>query len=249
MLNLEDCNCSLRWVVLETESATEDIVAAGRFLLNDAENTAVVDVLCSVGEDENIRNRRYSALLQKVESSVWSLSCTSITLEVSSWRTDVQDILIGAGYSDIGGHLDCSKLADSYLKPTLILRYAKDFKLQKKNENVSTQGSAVVSNEKKENTTSKVVEKVVKTTSSAECENSASEVDINAATKSGDIPKPLPKKQKKAQIPSDGMDASNIMFANMMEFTEFESPPGANKVPGLEDLMSNLFKALRSENK
>jgi hypothetical protein len=125
--DLFDCRCRRRWIVLENPSPDEDIVAAARFLLDTEKKSAVVDLICSIGDDIDTRNWRYCALLKKLESIVRSHSCLSVLIEITNWRTDSQDLVTSVGYVDSGGRLDESQRSLSFLKQTMVLEFKKEF--------------------------------------------------------------------------------------------------------------------------
>ena len=133
-----DCQC--RWLVLETPAPEEDLVAAARFILDFERKLSVVDILCSTGEDNEVHDFRLSAILRKLESIVWGHSLKSIIVEVSSWRSDVQEQLHFLGYRDCGGRLYDKE--HSLLKPTMILEYRKE--LNSKSPSNSTASTAII---------------------------------------------------------------------------------------------------------
>ena len=117
-------DCQSRWLVLETPAPEEDVVAAARFTLDFERKLSVVDILCSIGGDDEMRGFRLSAIVKKLENIVLGHSFKSIILEVSSWRSDVQEQLNSLGYRDCGGRLYDEE--HSLMKPTMILEYRKE---------------------------------------------------------------------------------------------------------------------------
>ena len=135
--NLFGKNCQSKWLVLETPSPEEDIVAAGRLILDFARKISIVDILCSVGDDDVVRAFRFSTLLRKLENIVLGHNFNTIILEVSSWRTDLQEQLTSLGYKDCGGRIYDEE--HSLLKPTMILEFRKDLYIESPlNSKVST---------------------------------------------------------------------------------------------------------------
>jgi hypothetical protein len=114
--------------VLETPSPEDSVVAAARLHLDSSKEAAVIEYLCSIGDNIDELNGRFLALLTKIESIAYSQNYHNILVNISSWRDDTQRLLTAAHYADIGGCLDESHASLSYTKPSMILCFKKELK-------------------------------------------------------------------------------------------------------------------------
>lgn len=288
-LDLFDCRCKRRWIVLENPSPDQDIVAAARFLLDIEKKSAVVDIICSIGDDVDTRNWRYCALLKKLESIVRSHSCLSVLIEITNWRTDSQDLVSRVGYVDSGGRLDESPRSLSFLKQTMVLEFKKEFlPIEKENEKRIAEkefNDAQAVLDLSESILSGVVDSVCVTDVAfenvVEVGSEAGKVDgkkVITESNNGSVTEPetatssptvglsetskgMNEDQKSATSFSENVfintviDDSGILDSVILTSTKETVVGNEKPVPvpvpregGMEGLMSQLFRALRSEN-
>lgn len=127
-------NGKARWVVLETQPPEELVIAAARFLLDTERRVGLVDVLCATSSDLDctkvditaMERSRLTILIRKLEGVVWSHHFTALIIDVPSWRTDVQDFLTELGYEDRGGHCWPEDSSQQLTKHTMILGFRKN---------------------------------------------------------------------------------------------------------------------------
>ena len=127
-------NEKARWVVLETQPPEELVIAAARFLLDTERRVGLVDVLCATSSDLDctkvditaMERSRLTILIRKLEGVVWSHHFTALIIDVPSWRTDVQDFLTELGYEDRGGHCWPEDSSHQLTKHTMILGFRKN---------------------------------------------------------------------------------------------------------------------------
>ena len=127
-------NGKSRWVVLETQPPEELVIAAARFLLDTERRVGLVDILCATSSDLDstkvdttaMERSRLTMLIRKLEGVVWSHHFTALIIDVPSWRTDVQDFLTELGYEDRGGHCWPEDSAQQLTKHTMILGFRKN---------------------------------------------------------------------------------------------------------------------------
>jgi hypothetical protein len=283
--DLFDCRCKRRWIVLENPSPDQDVVAAARFLLDIEKKSAVVDLICSIGDDVDTRNWRFCALLKKLESIVRSHSCISVLIEITNWRTDLQELVSSVGYVDSGGRLDESQRSLSFLKQSMLLEYKKEFlpiekeilkeiieKECSEEEPVLDQSESLLCgavdrvcvtdigfenagevSSKAEKVDGKEVRTESTTGSRTETatETSSPTVGIseslNNKNEDGKSPTSLGEKLFMETVIDDSGILDSVILTGTQE-TVVEKPVPVPREGGMEGLMSQLFRALRSEN-
>ena len=285
--DLFDCRCKRRWIVLENPSPDQDVVAAARFLLDIEKKSAVVDLICSIGDDVDTRNWRFCALLKKLESIVRSHSCISVLIEITNWRTDLQELVSSVGYVDSGGRLDESQRSLSFLKQSMLLEYKKEFlPIEKEIEkeivekewseeqpvldhsesllcgavdsvcvtDIGCEIAGEVSSEAEKVDGKEVITESTtgsRTETAAETETSSPTVGIseslNNKNEDGKSPTSLGEKLFMETVIDDSGILDSVILSGTKE-TVVEKPVPVPREGGMEGLMSQLFRALRSEN-
>ena len=106
---LSDINGSeIKWLVLETPSPDEDVVACARMKLNQDNNkdkSCLVDVLCSISvkNDEDEKKQYYNDLKSRLEIIGRSHGMNNIYIHIPQWRSNEMSWLHESGYQDYGG--------------------------------------------------------------------------------------------------------------------------------------------------
>jgi hypothetical protein len=215
-------------VVLETQPPEENIVAVAKFIFDKERQAAIVDLICAIGADAGEIKTSFTIMLRKLENVVYSHNLNSIIIEAASWRTDVQELLVDAGYIDNGGHSYPSNQEHFLLKPTMILEYSKELRREK----------LIVS-------------------SSAKNDISTAQSKSNSSSSTFDaLPLDLMSNTLKEQTHIIGASHNHMLDDLTWEVPDTNLPLFPNSEVGniecgdnMEILMSKLFTALHSENK
>jgi hypothetical protein len=258
--------------VLETPSPEESVVAAARLHLDSSKKAAVIEYLCSIGDSIDELNERFSMLLTKIESIVYSQNYQNVLLHISSWRDDMQRSLTAAHYADVGGCLDESHASLSYTKPNMILCFKKELKPFHSSSNITAVAKQRESASQTAQTLKECssvndlsspycsVENVPGESSSqhAECSTISHEVnkvenkfiqeqDINIET---NTTTPLHAKQERSLQKLD-FDFSEFHMQEKIIFNDsFQNNLNSVESSGsMEGIVSELFSALRSDKK
>ena len=250
-------NGKSRWVVLETQPPEELVIAAARFILDSERRVGVVDVLCATTADGNniLQRNRLIMLIRKLESVVWSHHYGALIIEVSSWRTDVQDLLSELGYEDRGGRCWPEESSHLLTKPTMILGFRKNAPSALSSMNreysvlpMTTSTAATTSVASVASTASRAP-----TTSAAAALASAlMDLDLDSPTLSQPHMTPVGPAGADGTVPMMATldldeDSALGAFIDSLPLTSEDSSGGTGN-PAMEALMSDLFRALHTEN-
>lgn len=112
---------TFKWIVLETPVPEEKIVGAARFTLR-ADKISYADIVCADAESSS---EILKILLLKVEHIAFSHGLDKVIFGIPQWRSDLEDMLLAAGYCEQSGHIWPEDKSHELLKPTMILEYHK----------------------------------------------------------------------------------------------------------------------------
>lgn len=235
-------NGKARWVVLETQPPEELVIAAARFILDSERRVGVVDILCAAPEKNVILQRsRLAMLLRKLESVVWSHHYGALIIDVSSWRTDIQDMLSEMGYEDRGGRCWPEESSHLLTKHTMILGFRKNAPSALSSTN---REYSVLPTTTSFSTTSAATSGTPATAALASAlavlnlDNLPQMTPVGPANADGTVP-------MMATLDLDE-DSALGAFIDSLPLTDDLPSGGGN--PPMEALMGELFRALHAEN-
>ncbi len=237
---LSDINGSeIKWVVLETPSPDEDVVACARMKLKKDNNkikSCFIDVLCSISleNDENSKKQYYSDLRLKLETIGQSHGMNEIHIQIPQWRSDEMTWLGESGYKDYGGESWPEAKSDEQIWcHTMLLKYRKVLNAAPK-----TQSKVMASPALATTASSSSATKATTTTTTTTANVSSSSIS--------------------SIITGGGVDLSDLTITEIginenentdaSEITTAATTTSSSQEP-MQSLLDSLFTALRKEYK
>lgn len=225
--------------MLETPSPQEDVVAAARFNLNHESKTCTVDICCAIGnyksDDKDIKISRFRMLLKKIENIVYSHNLNTVVIEVSSWRHDIQEILMNVGYGDNGGHSYCEDQLHMLVKPSMILEFHKDL--------------TGIANGFKPSCSSSVNSSIYTTDTTFTVEDDFMSSISSILDKIDNITNTTTNPELNLINANHNIDSMNFERSSNIDHNTQNNITSYGEEDSMEGLMAKLFSALHSENK
>jgi hypothetical protein len=244
-------NGKSRWVVLETQPPEELVIAAARFVLDSERRVGVVDVLCATAEGDIVLQRsRLTMLIRKLESVVWSHHYGALIIEVSSWRTDVQDMLSEMGYEDRGGRCWPEESVHLLTKHTMILGFRKNAPSALTSANREYSMLHTSSSSASTAHTAPTAPTAPAPTAASALASALMDLDLDSPTLSRPHLTPVGPAADGVvpMMATLDLDEDSALGAFIDSLPLTSGEPGATGNPAMEALMNDLFRALHTEN-